>query len=340
MKILIDSYNEINQNKEGGMQTKIASYIEHSRGKYEVKQFDKWNDRLEDYDILHIFMANPQELSLLKLAKSRGLKTVVSSVIPYGNRFRILASRAICKVFSIHSNWIMVQDILQNADVVIAETIYEKNFINKYYGINSDKIVVIPNGININLSSYVPGYFRKNTQIKGKFILQVGRFDSNKNQLNTIRAVKGANLQLVLIGGADKSDPLYLEKCKQEAGDNVHFLGWVDHDDPLLLAAYMECQTVVLPSYKEILGNAMIEGAACGANVVVTDVLPLDDWNIKDCCYAIKAGSVKDIRQKLLLADKKEHDDILKNKVKNLFSWDKVIERHEEIYSSLLKGKA
>ena len=340
MKILIDSYNEINQNKEGGMQTKIESYVEHSNGKYEVKQFDKWNDRLEDYDILHIFMANPQDLSLLRLAKSRGLKTVVSSVVPYGNKFRILASRAIRKVLSVHSNWIMVQEILQNADAVISETIYEKNFIHKYYGISADKISVIPNGINIDLSSYVPGYFRKQTQIEGKFILQVGRFDPNKNQLNTIRAVKGTSLQLVLIGGADKSDPLYFEKCKQEAGDNVHFLGWVDHSDPLLLAAYMECQTVILPSFQEILGNAMIEGAACGANIVVTDVLPLDDWNIKDYCYAIKAGDVKDIRRKLILADEKEHDDMLKSKVRNLFSWDKVIEQHKEIYNNLLKGRA
>lgn len=41
MKILIDSYNEINQNKEGSMKTKISSFVEHSKGKYEVKQFDK-----------------------------------------------------------------------------------------------------------------------------------------------------------------------------------------------------------------------------------------------------------------------------------------------------------
>ena len=336
MRILIDSYNEINQNKAGGMQTKIESYIVHSKEQFEVKKFDKWNDRLEDYDILHIFMANPQEFSLLKLAKSRGLKTVVSAVVPYSNRFRILASRIVSKTLSIHSNWIMVQGMLQNADMVVAETIYEKKFINKYYGIASNKIAVIPNGIDLDMNAYVPGYFKNHTQIEGRFILQVGRFDSNKNQLSTIRAVKGTDLQLVLIGGADKSDPFYYEKCKQEAGDNVHFLGWINHNDPLLLAAYMECQTVVLPSYHEILGNAMLEGAACGANIVVSDVLPLDDWNIKDCCYVIKAGNVKDIRKKLILADEKNHDDILKDKIRNLFSWDRVIEQHKKIYDNLI----
>ena len=71
MKILIDSYNTINQNKFGGMQTKIKGYIDHMSPLAEIKKFDKWTDIIDDYDIIHIFMASSEECGLVKYAKGK-----------------------------------------------------------------------------------------------------------------------------------------------------------------------------------------------------------------------------------------------------------------------------
>ena len=88
-------------------------------------------------------------------------------------------------------------------------------------------------------------------------------------------------MQLVLIGGPDKDFAEYYEKCKEEAGSNVHFLGWVDHKDPLLASAYAAAHTFVLPSHHEIFGNTLFESGMYGCNIVSTRALPLSGLNAR-----------------------------------------------------------
>ena len=338
MKVLINSYDNSFQNVSGGVQTKINSYTEHMSMKCTLKLFDKWNDKLTDYDILHIFMASSDSYELVRLAKEKKLKIVVSAVQSANRPFRILYNLLIGKLTHTYNPYVMIKFIYDAADAIICETVKEKEFIQKMFFVHDEKIKVIPNGIDFNTSITTDEgkrFFEK-SGIAGKYILQVGRFDPNKNQLNVIKAVKDTDMQLVLIGGEDKNFPEYYNECKKCAGNNVHFLGWIEHKSPLLRYAYQNAQTVILPSKHEIFGNSLWEGGICGCNLVATDVLPIRSWGLEKYVLTVKSNSVTDIKNKLLNSYSMPQNNELSEIIKTLFSWELVTDQHVNLYNEVL----
>src|SRR5207237_2467890 len=91
-----------------------------------------------------------------------------------------------------------------------------------------------------------------------------------KNQLNLVRALKGHDLPLVVIGHVRERG--YAEQVHAEAGGRVRLLGPLGHDDPLLRSAYAACAAFALPSTCETPGLAALEAAAAGAPIVATRV--------------------------------------------------------------------
>jgi hypothetical protein len=59
---------------------KTKEYLERTSSHVKVKFFDMFNDKLDDYDILHCFHLRSECLSLCKLAKEMGLKVVLSTI--------------------------------------------------------------------------------------------------------------------------------------------------------------------------------------------------------------------------------------------------------------------
>lgn len=337
MKILVDSYNTVAQNTCGGVKVRVDDYIKELCLEVdEVKLFDKWSDKIKDYDILHIFMASCDSYSLVKLAKAQGLKIVVSATLSRKKRFNIHYGLITGRLLHQHNAHIMIKYIFEVSDAIICETQEEKEFLSQNYGIDIQKIYVVPNGINKRKKDVSEKLFRERTKIEGKFILQVGRFDPNKNQLRVIEAVKGTDMQLVFIGGADKDHEEYYLKCKEAAGENVCFLGWINHDDPLLYSAYEAAQVVILPSHHETFGFTLFEGGIYGSNLVATNVLPLKTWGIDECCYPINSYDVNDIRDKLRVAYRTEKNDALSQIISDRFSWESAIHQHIEIFEKIL----
>ena len=69
MKILIESYSTCTQNESGGVQVRIKKIVELLRKKnITVDFFDKFNTKVIDYDILHIFMLNIENYELINLS--------------------------------------------------------------------------------------------------------------------------------------------------------------------------------------------------------------------------------------------------------------------------------
>jgi len=336
MKILINSYNKVFQNEAGGVQMRIKKFFHLLNGvEHEVKLFDKWNDNISDYDILHTFKLSLDDYQLIAYAKSKGIPIVISSVVPQEGSLKIKINLWISKLLPIHTAYYFSKRMLDMADVIVAQTNKESEFISTNYKVSKAKIKVIPNGVSIenNVSDII---FSK-INIHKPYVLQVGRFDENKNQINVIRALKNSNIPVVFIGGADPSDLEYYELCKKEATDNMFFLGWIKNDDPILSSAYANAQVVVLPSHKEIFGNSLIEGGAYGANLVVTDELPIYDWGIGDYCNQINPKDIVDIKNKIKEAFYSSKNDKLKTIINEKFSWNTILEEHINLYRNIIK---
>ena len=337
MRVLVDSYNLVTQNPSGGVKVRIENYIRHIEGKIEIKRFDKWVDRVDEYDLVHIFKSSSESWTMMKYAHSKGIPVVVSSVVPSEKRLAIWLNRLLCSKLPVYSDRYMNELVLKNADAIIAQTEIEKQFIAKNFRICEKKIYVIPNGVSLDLEREISAdYFFSRTGIEGKYILQVGRFDENKNQLSVIEAVKDTDMQLVFIGGADKECPEYYEICKSLAGKNIRFLGWVDHNDILLQAAYRNAQVVILPSHKEIFGNSLFEGGACGANLVASKVLPINEWGLSEWCSTIDPKNIADIKNKLQKMYEDDKNNLLSEFIVKNFSWEAVTDKYIEIYRNLL----
>ena len=282
-------------------------------------------------------MLNNEDYALIKYAKSHGVKVVISTIVPLINGWKIDMYRR-CGNLPVPTTYKMLMQSLQLADLLIVETQAEKDFIVKHYKIQKSKICIIPNGIDKYEGVYRDIY---NYIDEGKkYILQVGRFDKNKNQLNVIKAMKNENIDLVFIGGPQNENDGYYIKCKEEAKgyENIHFLGWIESNSTIIKSAYQNADLVIIPSYFETFGMVILEAISARKKIVVSNTLPILEYNI------IKYGSfspnnIQDIRNKTLEVLKMQETNVnLKNIEKN-FKWDNVVDKHIKYYKELLNEK-
>ena len=82
MRVLLHAYNTCCQNLAGGVQNRIRKICALLVQRNIIAElFNPYQHKIDDFDILHIFMLKGETLSLMRLAKNRGLKIVLSSII-------------------------------------------------------------------------------------------------------------------------------------------------------------------------------------------------------------------------------------------------------------------
>ena len=336
MKVLIDSYNNVMQHEGGGVQMRIRKFLHYfnEMPSIDAKLFDKWNDKFRGFDILHEFKDTLEPYALFDLAKEEGLKIVLSSVIAQEKALRIRAALIVNKVIPFNNSYSLMKRNLDCADAIIPQTKKEASFINKYYGIPLHKMHVIPNGVNeAILETYDP---RENKDI----VLCVGRFDHNKNQLALIRASLNTGYEVHFVGGKAMDDASYYDECVQaaEGHTNIIFHGWLPNASEEILSLYKRARVVALVSHHEIFGNSLIEGAASGANLLSTNVLPTEEWGFNDHCVKVNVSDDNAMRQALKKAYEQPLDSYLHDVATNRFSWQRIAQQHVELYQQLLDG--
>ena len=337
MKVLILSYNVFAQNVAGGVYSKVMNYLTESKKMgYQFKPFNMWSDKITDYDIVHYFALKPEFYEHMMFAKRLGKKIVISSIVSIRSTQKIKQSIFIGKYFKIHNNFDLQYKMLLAADAIVTETAKEKKFIVDAYGIETSKIHVIPNGVSEEIAEGDPSILKGKLGITKDCVLQVGRFDRNKNQLSVIRAMKNSNLPIVFVGGPDVAQMDYYKQCQKEAGSNCYFLGWVEHSSALMSSAYAAAKVVVLPSYYEIFGNAIFEGALAGANVVATNVLPIEEWGYRNHIVTMNPADLQNIKESIIKAYDAPRDVEFSRHVKERYSFKTIVDEHVTLYKDLL----
>lgn len=338
MRIAIQSYNNFGQNTAGGVRTKIFNYVDSLAAfpDVECKMFDKWHDKLADFDILHCFALKEEIYDQVRLARSLGKKVVISSIVPLSKPNWIKFNLFLGRKFNIRNVYYLNALTLDMTDAVITETGKEKEFVRDVYGVEPERIFTIPNGVSTDVQGGDPALARERFGFEKECIVHVSRIDRNKNQLNVIRALRNTDIPVVFLGGPDTTDMAYYEQCRAEATPNMFFAGWVQHDDPLFASTLAAAKVSVLPSYNEVFGNAIYEGLLAGCNVVATNVVPVSEWGLEKDVISIDPSSVEDIRRGILAAYEKPRNPQVVEKVSSIFSFRAIAQQHVDLYRKIL----
>jgi D-inositol-3-phosphate glycosyltransferase len=192
------------------------------------------------------------------------------------------------------------REVMGLADGLIAATLLEKQEMDQFYGADSEKIAVVPPGVDLNF--FKPMAQNQALDYLGmphnhKMILFVGRIQPLKGIDTLIRAlglVKKQEPALVddvcvcIIGGDPHPDSaveqaefdrLQSLRAELELDNLVTLMGAKEQDT--LVYYYAAAQMVVMPSHYESFGMVALEAMACGTPVVASDVGGLS-FNIED----------------------------------------------------------
>ena len=180
------------------------------------------------------------------------------------------------------SSWIE-RTAYQNADGVVAVSQSMKKDVQELYGVDADRIRVIPNGIDVAeyRRKLNPDLLRKyGIDAEKPFVLFVGRITRQKGIIHLLGALAHlpAGTQIVLCAGAPDT-PEIGEEMKARVAELrvarpdliVHWVAeMVSRED--VIAFYSHAAIFVCPSVYEPFGIINLEAMACGAAVVASRV--------------------------------------------------------------------
>ncbi len=253
------------------------------------------------------------------------------------------------------------KNIVKEANIIISLAESEKNDLENFYQADSQKIKVVPGGVNLRQFQKIDKQkAREEINIpKDKFILLfVGRLEWRKGIGTLISAANLLkneinNLGVIVVGGKIygrqknikdfKEYQRLLAKAKEEKLENIiSFIGRVDNGR--LPFFYSAADILVIPSYYEPFGLVALEGMACQVPVVASRIGGLA-ITIQEGINGLlfQPRNPLDLKEKVLRIFKsKELAEYLTknayNKIKQNFSWKNISLKIEKVYNSLISN--
>lgn len=334
LKVAFFSYPSSFQNIGGGEIVLLKMHEYLNKAGCSVKLFDMWNDRIEDFDVLHVFGTVKDCLGLISVAKSRGVTVVITPIIwsSFKRAFHTFGSpKEKAELFIRHAVKVILpffpssrRKMLLMSDLILPNADSEKQIISRLFAIPQARMKTVPNGVDLSFAGGSAELFREKFGVSG-FILSIGRIEPRKNQLKLIRAVKGLNKKLVLIGNPVSGFESYAEKCRKEGEGFTVFIPAFSHDDILLKSAYKAAEVYVLPGWFETPGLVAMEAALAGAKLAVTAEGSTRDYFGNNAVYfdPSSEASIRDaVSAAVLITDEQVRS--LKEKMKRECLWESV----------------
>lgn len=230
--------------------------------------------------------------------------------------------------------------MFENSNLVAPNSLEEAKlllaWINKKDTTNKVRIVynatdIVNNQINNSISE---NSFLQTYGIPKDYILQVGRIEYCKNQLNLIAALKD-NPEIPIVFVGKTIDLTYYKKLKKQADKrgNVYFLDAVSHNEISNFFKYAKLH--VLLSLRESPGLVNIEALSYGCPIVVSDerFLPVNTY-FSNQPYVVNPLNIKKVKEVVLNAYKNR---LISTFDFEKFSWNNVSKQTYNIYNEILK---
>lgn len=173
-------------------------------------------------------------------------------------------------------------NILEKASAVIADSVWTRDDIHRFYKIPKEKIFVIPLGYDCEI--FLPRQDLELLECYGlqkiPYILAVGGDKPRKNLLRLVRSfgiMRDHSHYLVLVGLHCKETKIQIFKEAESFGvkDKILFLEYVRDEDLSIL--YCGATLFCYPSLYEGFGLPVLEAMACGTPVVASNTTSIPE---------------------------------------------------------------
>jgi glycosyltransferase involved in cell wall biosynthesis len=238
-----------------------------------------------------------------------------------------------------------VRHTVATAARVITGSEFSRNAIVRAYGLDEDRITVVPNAAAGIFRPLNPedsaAWVRSHLGITSPFILTVGDLQPRKNQTglvaafaDMIRARPELPHHLVLAGkDTFQADDVRKAAARSGVADRIHFTGFVS--DAELVQLYNACESFVFPSFYEGFGLPLLEAMACARPVACSDTSAVHE--VADSCAVLFDPNSKEQMARAMLdlaldAELRARMGRLSLMRSALFTWRKAAEKTLEVY--------
>ncbi|PWB54272.1 MAG: hypothetical protein C3F06_05260 [Candidatus Methanoperedenaceae archaeon] len=233
--------------------------------------------------------------------------------------------------------------IFNNIDKVAALSDSDKKYLISI-GVDSRKIIVIPNAINHEYLDIISYNMKKQEEHDEKILLYVGVLIKRKGVDYLIKSIpdiiKNNRLSLIIVGKGDYREQLETLVDKLDLANNIIFKGSVSTEE--LYYYYNNADIFVLPSVSEGLPTTILEAMYFGLPVVTTDIPGIRD-HFSDSAILVPPKNEKELSKAIIrvLNDLSLREGLSrrgKELVREKYTWDKVSNTYINIYHELLKN--
>jgi len=297
---------------------------------------------INKFDVIHLHEYRTyQNIVIHHYAKKYGVPYVLQA---HGSLPRIIVKQRLKWIYDVLFGYRLLRD----ATKVIALNQMEAQQY-EYMGVHEEKIVIIPNGINLSEYTDLPsiGSFKKKFNVSEdvKIVLCLGRIHWIKGIDILVKAFKDVveefeGIRLVIVGPDDgylSEIKVLIRALKME--DDVLLIGPLYGRDKL--EAFVNAEIYVLPSRYEAFGISVLEAYSCGIPVIASRVEGLSYLVIDSVTGLLfDPGNIKQLTSSILylLNNKDEAREMgLRGMkfVKENFSIEKVVDMVEQTYYKL-----
>lgn len=237
-------------------------------------------------------------------------------------------------------------------DKIIAVSKFLKKELEKKYLVDSSKIHVIYNGVDVekfnpNLNGLI---IRDKFKIKEgePLILFVGRLAPYKGLHLLLEAfhnvLKQAKAKLMIVGASRYDFPRIEKFLNEKIKKALIFVGYAPEEElPLYYAA---CDIFCFPSLWEGFGLPLVEAQACGKPVVAFNHCAMPEIvRSNETGILVPPKNLKKLSEALIRLLKNEDERVKMGEngwklVKKYFTWDKTVKETLSVYNAVMKEAA
>ncbi len=213
--------------------------------------------------------------------------------------------------------------ILPRAARIIAESETGKEDICKHYGIDAEKIAVVPmfpgTCINIKFEKNKKLLWLQKNRLKEKnFLFYPANFWPHKNHINILKAINylrrdnKTEIKLILTGSAQGNLNYILRKIKDyQLGEQVFYFGFLSEEEIKIL--YDSALALIMPTFIGPTNMPILEALASGCPVICS-ALEGHRAMAKDGALYVKPDDPYDIAEKIkvLISNTQLRNDLAK----------------------------